>query len=291
MKKSIKVSISLVLFVVTVLLSTTGVYAQDKIVMSDFYLPFEVYQGEGDVSVVLDAYSEEINSYLILEKFDKLTYKDNEVDEKYYEISDVDNLVKITLKEEYLRTFDDDTYYFDAVFERIDIGLKLCVITEKATVKDVVYKNTWNGKESAGFVISGIDYPLGADLIEYISLNGKKLDENDYVSNFMGNSGFVAITKDYLDTLPAGTYIFDVEFLSVSGIKLELTIPDFYCKGDADGNGNVTAADARLVLRASAKLEKLTAEATACCDVNNDNVINSSDARKILRASAKLESF
>ena len=49
-------------------------------------------------------------------------------------------------------------------------------------------------------------------------------------------------------------------------------------KGDVDGDGKVTAADARLALRQSVNLEKL-----------NGGVMSAADARMILRASVNLE--
>lgn len=61
--------------------------------------------------------------------------------------------------------------------------------------------------------------------------------------------------------------------------------------GDIDTNGKISASDARLVLRASAKLESFNAEQTKAADVNGDNKITASDARKILRVSAKLDTF
>lgn len=53
-------------------------------------------------------------------------------------------------------------------------------------------------------------------------------------------------------------------------------------KGDVDGNGKVTAADARLALRNSAGLEKLTSEQKQAADVNNDGKVTAADAKKIL---------
>ena len=57
--------------------------------------------------------------------------------------------------------------------------------------------------------------------------------------------------------------------------------------GDATDDGKVTAADARLVLRQSAKLgtESIT------CDVTNDGKTTAADARMILRVAAKLDYF
>lgn len=62
-------------------------------------------------------------------------------------------------------------------------------------------------------------------------------------------------------------------------------------KGDVTGDGKITASDARLVLRASAMIETLSAEQFAVADVTGDGKITASDARKILRASAMIETL
>lgn len=62
-------------------------------------------------------------------------------------------------------------------------------------------------------------------------------------------------------------------------------------RGDADLNGYVTSADARLVLRYVAKLDKITGNSLLTADVNDDGRITSVDARLILRAVARLEPF
>lgn len=59
--------------------------------------------------------------------------------------------------------------------------------------------------------------------------------------------------------------------------------------GDVDGNGSVTAADARLALRASVNLEKLTAAQTKAADIDGKAGVTAADARLILRASVGLE--
>ena len=64
-----------------------------------------------------------------------------------------------------------------------------------------------------------------------------------------------------------------------------------FIPGDVNGDGKITAADARIVLRISAKLDSmenynLPLEAF---DVTGDGKLNAADARKILRISAKLE--
>ncbi len=52
--------------------------------------------------------------------------------------------------------------------------------------------------------------------------------------------------------------------------------------GDVDLDGNVTAEDALLVLRASADLNTLTAEQVKVADVTYDGKVNSVDALRIL---------
>ena len=60
--------------------------------------------------------------------------------------------------------------------------------------------------------------------------------------------------------------------------------------GDVNLNGKITAADARLALRISAKLEPTaTAEMLYAAEVTGDGKIEAKDARRILRVSAKLD--
>ncbi len=57
-------------------------------------------------------------------------------------------------------------------------------------------------------------------------------------------------------------------------------------KGDIDGDGKLTASDARSVLRASVELEKVDIEKA---DMNGDGKITAADAREILRKSVEGE--
>lgn len=64
-----------------------------------------------------------------------------------------------------------------------------------------------------------------------------------------------------------------------------------YSMGDVNRDNKITAADARLALRASVELEKLDEEAKKLADVNFDDKITAADARSILRASVGLETL
>ena len=59
--------------------------------------------------------------------------------------------------------------------------------------------------------------------------------------------------------------------------------------GDINGDGEVLANDARMVLRASALLETLNDAQTTAADVNKDGKVLADDARQILRYSAQLQ--
>ena len=56
--------------------------------------------------------------------------------------------------------------------------------------------------------------------------------------------------------------------------------------GDANGDGEITAFDARLVLKMAASEETPTAEEIALLDTNGDGKITAFDARNILKAAA-----
>ena len=60
--------------------------------------------------------------------------------------------------------------------------------------------------------------------------------------------------------------------------------------GDADGDGNITSADALSVLRASVGLENYTANQMKLADVDADNNLTSGDSLYILRASVGIKS-
>lgn len=61
--------------------------------------------------------------------------------------------------------------------------------------------------------------------------------------------------------------------------------------GDVNFDGEITASDARAVLRVSASLDKFNEEQTKLADVDYNNTITAADARKILRVSASLDKF
>lgn len=59
--------------------------------------------------------------------------------------------------------------------------------------------------------------------------------------------------------------------------------------GDVNGDGKITAIDARLVLRHSAQIELLPDAKTSIADVNKDGKITANDARLVLRVASQLD--
>ena len=60
-------------------------------------------------------------------------------------------------------------------------------------------------------------------------------------------------------------------------------------KGDLDGDGKVTAADARLALRIASKMQKATEAQLKAGDIDGDGKITSKDAREILRIASGIK--
>lgn len=72
--------------------------------------------------------------------------------------------------------------------------------------------------------------------------------------------------------------------VSADGTAVEVTV-----KGDADDDGKLTSADARLVLRLSVGLEQRERFTLYACDYDEDGKTTSADARQILRSSVGLK--
>lgn len=74
-----------------------------------------------------------------------------------------------------------------------------------------------------------------------------------------------------------------------SAVKLKPDLAGKPNTGDVDNKGDVTAADARLVLRYCAKLESFNSDQLKAADVDMDGYVTPLDARAILRIAAGLD--
>lgn len=97
-----------------------------------------------------------------------------------------------------------------------------------------------------------------------------------------GLNGFAWITYNAFDDICFGAYGTST---GENGIIIESLSADNYLMGDVDGDGDVTAIDARKVLRFSVGSDTLTDAQYALADVNGDGDADAQDAGTILNYS------
>lgn len=298
MKKSV-IKKLLGVIICLIMVGSLAVISSAKIIILDAWLPFETWTGSGTASVTLgdNFMTGNIQEYVKAEDFEELIPRHNTpaVTSDDYTVSTVDGVTVITLEEEYLKTLEDNAYYFFAEFKGAQIPVVLYVVTEKVTVNTVIDFRDWKWEEDGwpGAILYAYDQSVyfSAGLLESVSYKGEKLDPLVFsASNFSG-AVRIGIDKEYLRTLPSGTHYFEAEFMNVKGIMLKIDIPPVYTLGDYSGDGKVTAEDARAVLRISAKIDGADSSKIFIADIDADGKLTASDARRILRVSAKLESF
>ncbi len=128
---------------------------------------------------------------------------------------------------------------------------------------------------------AGSDLDFGKLKVYVIFNSGeKKLLTSGYT---LSHNIDTAVIGKYTVTVTYGEYTADFEYTVADRPQRIL--------GDVNGDGNVSAADARLALRASAMLENIDEPSFYAADVDFDDKVSASDARKILRVSAGLDSF
>lgn len=98
----------------------------------------------------------------------------------------------------------------------------------------------------------------------------------------------IALTCCFAVTAFAGL---ELDSEDISELDKVESIDECYCYGDVDKNGNVTSADARLILRASVELEELDAAAFVKADIDGDGKLTAADARLALRLAVGLDKF
>lgn len=84
---------------------------------------------------------------------------------------------------------------------------------------------------------------------------------------------------------------FIMAIITVFSVMTVLAAAQTLKAGDVTGDGKVTAADARKVLRVAAGLEVFDDTQLLVADISGDGKITAADARKILRAAAGLETL
>lgn len=130
--------------------------------------------------------------------------------------------------------------------------------------------------------------------VDYENLIISNVAENmtvgTFASKFLNGSAFVPYDSNNT-FLKADAIITTGSCLKHTTADGKITTYFVSVTGDLDANGSVTAADARLALRAAARLDTLDGAYFIAADVNSDSNVSAADARRILLVAAGIEKF
>ncbi|MBQ8210776.1 MAG: bacterial Ig-like domain-containing protein [Clostridia bacterium] len=208
----------------------------------------------------------------------------------------------------------DPTIYQGQSFRTSDFELEATYdngITETITDFNIEYDNMQLGTHTARIYYMdkyvAFDYTVlelketgieVGDATSVGSYTGTAVDFSNLKVYIVYNSGEKKLLSDgyglthEIDTSTVGKYPVKVTYGEYEA-EFQYTVADRPQRilGDVNGDGEITAADARLALRSSAMLEYLDENSFNAADVDFNGELTASDARKILRVSAGIDSF
>lgn len=305
-KKRYEIITAVIAALIAVSMLSAASADETKATVTDAWIPFDVWRGAGDTSATLKL-SPDFDLLMKADEFVSLETGGAELDKAYYIVtSDADGRTVVTLKEEYLKTLKNGkAFYFHAEFEKARIGLRLFVVTEKATItKDLIFmsgvdgpwdgktmpEEPWDGKSDLSVVITGNDdFSFGPEIFQKLVFD-TEVDPSNYIVRGFGDTVSVNLKAEYARRFGPGIFGFIAVFDNAD-VTLNFDTSYTYMPGDINGDAAVTAEDARLALRAAAKLETLTGDALSAADLSGTGEITATEARQILRVAAKLEYF
>lgn len=179
----------------------------------------------------------------------------------------------------------------DEVSAQVKYTCTVC-LAEYITVIDYVAENSSNYTSAGYYMLKTTDDT--SVQVDYDNLLIYNVGHSQTVKKFGNNFK----NFDLFTVFGKGGNVIESTDIICTGYRVHFRDTDgkvtnyYVCvKGDIDGNGEVTAADARKALRASADIETLGASASVAANVNGDDTITAADARIILRVSASLQDF
>lgn len=224
MKKMISMLICIIIIMLPFAVSAEE---ETAVVLNDYFVSFEPWQGTGDAKAQVVTYIDSLP--VSCDGFECLLKNEKEVSPENYTVEAGEDCVILTLRESYLSEFSDGIHYFSIHFKNVWFDLKLYVFREKTVVTDVVFEfeeyTPGDGLPCVHITDFDNNIPIGPNLIECIKINNEIIDEKNYSAVSFANVLTVFLKSEYYNTLPAGTYYFDIEFMSVSGVKLKIDIP------------------------------------------------------------------
>lgn len=207
--------------------------------------------------------------------------------------------IRIAVIGEGVKKLDCNLFYNCAHLERIVIPVSVTEICKFAVVSGEKLEIFYNGTEAEWNKIKK-ESPIDAAAIHYSAYN-----ELYVKARYVGvTQVFVQGTEEFKSAIGNRNHIFAyssgsavpfmnyiatgyfVKIYNTEGVLVDMK--QMSIGYDVNGDASVTPADARLALRAAAKLEKLSGVYKMAADINGDNSITPTDARLILRKSAGL---
>lgn len=262
-----------------------NVSAIQKITITDRYFVFDVWQGDGDVSVIINEnYFSEI--VLRASEFEALKTENNIVSENCFYIDSCDGEIVITLKESYLSALEDGCYNLKAEFANAIIPVRLYIMRQVSEFSGAGYNFSpylREGTSTVTFNTEGTAVAIYPDLFEKLSFDGETVDEKNYSLDAFADVLSVTLSSEYLKAFEPGEYYFSADFSNIKNITVKLRIFGSNAPGDVDCDGKISSGDARKALRAVVGLEALSTEQYMAADIDNDNIITAADARTLLR--------
>ncbi|MBR1811227.1 MAG: hypothetical protein IJ766_06225 [Clostridia bacterium] len=258
---------------------------------------FPRWTGSGDVTVSFK--DSHFDTDLSLAVFKGITGSGVTPQSADYTVQEIDGCAAITLKESFLKTLADGNYYFYAQFDThnagdtLSIPLKLDIVTGTVGIEDAGFdflRYPGSGDAVVYLRYDFYGFTFTPDLFLSLKYKGAVVDPANYTVSGTRNLMTLVLKADYVQSLTPGVHYFDADFSHVKGIWLRLRT-DTPLPGDLDLDGKVTSRDARLALRASARLETLSDTQILAGDLNRNGAVNAADARNLLRASARLDSL
>ena len=202
-----------------------------------------------------------------------------------YSFADTDEAV-IILKENYLKERGNGYNGFKVTFNDIQVDVTYFVMKEK-TAGDWHFNARPYRDGNAAVILSGIPatHPC---LLDGVKLDGEELADR---SGLRLTTWCGVITLNIApESVPRDSqpHEFTLTFENLDSVSVTVWP---YRLGDVNGDSDVDAGDARLALRASAGLERLSDASFMSADIDDNGKITAAEARTILRVGAELEEF
>ncbi|MBE6717224.1 MAG: hypothetical protein E7573_09935 [Ruminococcaceae bacterium] len=180
---------------------------------------------------------------------------------------------------------DLDLYYDDEIFTFMTLETssrgKLDASEDVESDGSGIY-----GVDGDSYAVAVGSYRNGKRSVAFVFMSWSSINSDDFeICSIRFKINELNAGKQQIRVISKNTYIAD------ASVSVNLNFEPEYILGDLDFDDSITSADARLALRASVNLEKLSELQFLAADADGDSAITSADARLILRASVGLESF